>query len=203
MFFRNRREKTQAASSDSLLLVGLGNVGERYTYTRHNAGFILVDEIANKYGLRWKKSRHEADVTDVIIGGKKVILAKPTTLMNNSGRSVSALKNYYKLDYSQIFIAYDDVDIKLGKIRMRTGGSSGRHNGIKSIIQHLKTEEFARLRIGIGPKPERFDMVNFVLGGFTPSEQELLEDAIDMGVGAIETWAKEGLEMAMTKYSNR
>ncbi len=202
MFLKNREKNNSGPTEDTILIVGLGNVGERYFKTRHNVGFKLVDFLASKYKANWKRTKHEAAVASFNLSGTRVILAKPTTLMNNSGRAVQKLMKFYKLTTEQIVIAYDDVDIDLGKIRIRERGSAGSHNGMRSIVQYIKTNEFVRIRIGIGPRPEHYDMINFVLGTFTTKEEDLLDEAIYLAVGASETIITRNTQTAMNQYNN-
>lgn len=164
----------------TFLIVGLGNVGKEYEKTRHNMGFLCVDHFAEKNGFPgWvnKKDLH-ADETSLVIGGNKVILAKPTTLMNNSGKSVGALQRYYRIDNSHTLVIHDELDIDFGKIRLRMGGSDAGNNGVKSLIEH-GIDETWRARVGIGPKqPEQMDSIDFVLGKFNKEEQKHLEKVL-------------------------
>ncbi len=139
------------------LIVGLGNIGREYDETRHNAGFMTVDRFAEKHAFEFNKQKFDAMIADGIINGEKVILAKPTTYMNESGRSVRQIVDFYKLDPEDVLIVHDDMDLATGRLRLRQKGSAGGHNGIKSIIAHLGTEKFKRLRIGIDQRTE-FDV---------------------------------------------
>ncbi len=148
------------------LIVGLGNPGPKYMATKHNIGFITLDEIAQQENICFNKHLCEADIAEFFVNGEKIILAKPTTFMNESGRSVGPLMNYFNIDLTDLLVIYDDLDLPVGKIRLRQKGSAGGHNGIKSLIQHLGTKEFDRIRVGIGrPRPGQ-DVVSHVLGTF-------------------------------------
>lgn len=157
------------------LIIGLGNPGEQYAITRHNVGFMAVDALANELDLRFSKKLFiKALVAEGNVDGQKVILAKPTTYMNHSGQAVKALMKKYRVDIADLIVVYDDVDIELGEVRQRDKGSAGGHNGMKSIIQHLGTQEFPRLRIGVGSAPERMPLDKWVLGKFIKNELEEL-----------------------------
>jgi peptidyl-tRNA hydrolase, PTH1 family len=163
------------------LIIGLGNPGEKYEKTRHNAGFLVVNTLAQSYQAKWKlESKFKSKITEIVIHDEKIILAKPTVYMNLSGESVSLLKHYYKTDLNNLIIIYDDKDMVFGKIRTRSSGRSGGHNGIKSIIQHLGTDQFLRLKIGIGNTNNQSfnDASSFVLGKFQKEEWKILQDDI-------------------------
>lgn len=147
------------------LIVGLGNIGKEYDETRHNAGFMTIDHFAEKHGFEFNKQKFDALIADGGVNGEKVILAKPTTYMNESGRSVRQIVDFYKLDPEDVLVVHDDMDLPTGRLRLRQKGSAGGHNGIKSIIAHLGTEKFKRLRIGID-HPEKQKVVDWVLTRF-------------------------------------
>lgn len=197
MFFR-KKDNTEN-NRDVILLVGLGNIGKEYEKTRHNAGFIFVEELALRHKGNWKKSKFSADICDINISGKKIILAKPTTLMNLSGIAVQKLLSFYKIPLENLFIAYDDIDINIGKIRVRESGSAGTHNGMKSIIKEIGSKDFPRIRLGIGPKPEYGDMVRFVLGKFSVGEMKALDIAVNNAIELIELTAEKNLQLAMNE----
>ncbi len=184
------------------VIVGLGNPGKKYVGTRHNIGFEALDAVAAKYGIDIKKAKFNAIYGEGMIEGEKVVLVKPQTFMNLSGEAVREFREWYKTDNSQIIIIYDDVSLPVGKMRIRPKGSAGGHNGMKSIIYQLNSEEFPRIRIGIGsPENPEFDLADYVLGKFTKDEvKELVEIAINTAeaVGEI---IKNGLEKAMTKFN--
>ena len=148
------------------LIVGLGNPGTKYAGTRHNVGFSVIVGLADKYNIELSEKKHKAIYGRGMIEGEKVILAMPQTFMNLSGESVRELVDYYKCDPSDVIVAYDDIDLAVGKLRIREKGSAGGHNGMKNIISHLGTQEFVRVRVGIGKKPDRMDLADSVLSRF-------------------------------------
>jgi PTH1 family peptidyl-tRNA hydrolase len=189
--------------SDLYLIVGLGNPGTRYTNTRHNVGFRALDRLAGKHGLSFSKTEHRAQVASGSINGFKVLLAKPQTFMNVSGDSVAPLAHFYKIPPERIVVTCDDLDIPLGALRIRASGSSGGQNGLKHILQRLGTQEIARVRIGIGRPPGRQDPADYVLTPFRGDDEILAAEVIDRAVLAIETWLKDGIELAMTRYNGK
>ena len=183
------------------LVVGLGNPGKDYENTRHNAGFMVVDEIAKKCGTDISQKAHRALVTKAIWGGKKIILAKPLTFMNLSGESVRALSDYYKPE--RLIVIYDDITLDVGGIRVRKSGSAGGHNGMKNIIQHLGTDAFERVRVGVGEKPAKMDLADWVLSRFKPEEREALDSAIDNAVKAVELMLNDETDEAMNRFNKK
>lgn len=168
------------------LIVGLGNPGQKYEKTRHNAGFMLIDSMVDHYQLTLTEDKYfQAAIATTFINGEKVFLAKPLTYMNESGRAVRRIADYYDIDDEDIVIVYDDMDLKPGHLRLRQTGSAGGHNGIKSIIQHLGTKSFKRLRLGIN-RPQNQSIVDYVLGDFSKEDRQLLADAITKGEAAID-----------------
>ncbi len=182
---------------DPLLLVGLGNPGRDYKRTRHNAGFLLLDHLAAQLGVSFTRLQFKALLTTARLEGHKLILAKPQTYMNLSGQSVGALMKFYKLPPESLLVAYDDVDLPFGTLRMRPKGGAGGHKGMKSIIERLGTQNFPRLRIGIGRPPGRMDAADYVLQQFSADEQDALPAIFDRGVEAIRIFAASGLDAAM------
>ncbi len=182
------------------VIVGLGNPGRKYQNTRHNLGFITVDQLAEKHQIKVSKLAFKALVGDGIIANQKVLLVKPQTYMNLSGDSVRQIVQYYKIAPENLLVIYDDVDIETGKIRIRKKGSAGSHNGMKSIIYQIQSDEFPRVRIGIGGE-RRLSLRDFVTGGFSKEEKPLLEDAVQRSVGAIECIIAEGVDQAMNRYN--
>ncbi len=180
-----------------LLLVGLGNPGRDYKLTRHNAGFLLLDHLAAKLDVSFTRLQFKALLTTARLEGRKLILAKPQTYMNLSGQSVGALMKFYKLPPEALLVAYDDVDLPFGTLRMRPKGGAGGHKGMKSIIERLGTQNFPRLRIGIGRPPGRMDAADYVLQRFSAAEQDALPLLFDRGVDAIRIFAASGLDAAM------
>jgi peptidyl-tRNA hydrolase, PTH1 family len=187
--------------TDWYLIVGLGNPGKEYVATRHNVGFRVADELARRYGLAFGKKERKAVAATGVIYDKKVILAKPQTYMNLSGEAVRSLVDFYKVDLPRILVVCDDLDIPLGTVRLRKSGSAGGQNGIKSVIQHLGTQEFSRLRFGIGRPPGKMQAKDYVLSGFLGDEAILAGQVVDRAADAVETWLKEGIEIAMTRHN--
>lgn len=183
------------------LIVGLGNPGEKYTYTRHNVGFLSIDYISQKHNIEVKKIKHKAVIGEGNIAGDKVILAKPQTFMNLSGESIKEIVSFYKIPYENILIIYDDISMPIGSLRIREKGSAGGHNGIKSIIQHLSTDVFPRLKIGISAKPEEYDLADYVLGKFSKAEQETMFEAFEKVNCAVVEFIKNDVKSAMNKYN--
>ena len=183
------------------LIVGLGNPEEEYSQTRHNMGFNTINKIAEKYNLEINKNKFHGLYENVIIEDKKVILLKPQTYMNLSGISVKEIMDFYKIDKENILIIYDDMDIEPGKIKIRKKGGAGGHNGIKSIIESIRTEEFERIRIGIGRPTPNQDKINYVIGAISNEEKEQLEKGVEKAVEAVEEVLKNGIDSAMNKFN--
>lgn len=183
------------------VIAGLGNMGTRYERTRHNVGFDAVDFIAAKYRIKSFKMKHKALVAEGIIQGQKVLLVKPQTYMNNSGEAIGEILAYYKISPEKLIVIYDDVDLDVGYLRIRAKGSAGTHNGMRSILQHIKSEEFPRIRIGIGKAPERMDMANYVLSRFSDEERTKVNATIENASLAVATILCATVEIAMSKYN--
>ena len=159
------------------VIVGLGNPGKKYENTRHNAGFIMIDALADKYGISVKEKKHKALCGTGVIEGVKVLLVKPETYMNLSGESVGEIMNFYKLDPEEkMLVIYDDISLAPGNIRIRKKGSAGGHNGIKSLIAHLGTQNFMRIKVGVGEKPKDWDLADYVLGHFSEEDKKELKE---------------------------
>ena len=183
------------------LIVGLGNIGRQYENTRHNTGFMIVDRFADANGLSFNKEKFDAQLADGMVEGQKVILAKPTTYMNESGRAVRQIVDYYDLDPDDVIIVYDDMDLDCGRLRLRQKGSAGGHNGIKSLIAHLDTQQFDRLRVGID-HPKQTKVVDWVLGRFTPEQRENFDLGAADAVAALEEWVKtDDFAQVMNKFN--
>ncbi len=178
------------------LVAGLGNPGPRYHGTRHNAGFMTVDRLASQLGVAFNREKHQALLAEARVGGEKVLLAKPLTFMNRSGAAVAPLIRNTPEGPSGLLVVTDDTELPPGRLRMRAKGSSGGHNGLKSIIAHVGTQEFARLRIGVG-KGDGGAMTGHVLGRFTPEEKPVFEEAVERAANAVLLFLEEGLERAM------
>ena len=183
------------------LIAGLGNIGTKYTFTRHNAGFMLIDSIAINAGLELKEnSRLKCYMTKFHDNGDDYMLIKPTTFMNLSGEAVRAVADYYKIAVNDILVVFDDLSLELGKIRFRANGSDGGHNGIKSVIQHMGTKDIARLKIGIGPQPQIPSEV-FVLQNFSQEELAKLKDTLTIAKEGIVCYFTKGIQEAQNYYN--
>jgi len=185
------------------IIVGLGNPGKEYAQTHHNVGFMVLDRIASKNKIDVIDLKHKALIGKGMIGGEKVILAKPQTYMNLSGESVRALSDYYKVEPEDIIVIYDDVDLDPGKLRIRKNGSAGTHNGMKSIVAQLGTQEFPRIRVGIGHQPEGWDLADYVLSKITPEADKELTAGLDRAAEAVETFLSEGIDTAMNNFNKQ
>ncbi len=183
--------------SERYLIAGLGNPGKKYKNTRHNAGFMVLDMLAQEFSDSFKKSKFSCELDEIKVDQKAVILAKPLTYMNNSGLAVFELMQYYKIEPSQLLLVYDDADLPLGRLRMRAQGSAGGHRGIASVIRYLKTQEFPRLRIGIGSEIGKEEMINFVLSSFSKKERQELNTIISSAVDAVKGFIVDGLDQTM------
>lgn len=183
------------------LIVGLGNPGRDYAGTRHNIGFGGISRLSDEYSIALNIKEHKAVCGKGIIGGEKVILAQPQTYMNNSGESVRSFVDYYKIDPEDVIIVYDDIDLPVGQLRIRKKGSAGGHNGIKSIISHLGTNEFPRVKIGVGGKPEGGDLVRHVLGRFAKEDEKEMSEVLDVVVKAVTAIVNEDVESAMNQFN--
>lgn len=170
------------------VIVGLGNPGKRYERTRHNVGFMVIDELAERLNIQLNQSKFNGLYGIGHVQGEKVILVKPLTYMNLSGECVRPLMDYYNIDDKDLVVIYDDLDLPVGKVRLRQKGSAGGHNGIKSLIQHLGTQEFKRVRIGIGRPKNGMKVPDYVLGTFLDEEQEAIQAAIQHSANACEKW---------------
>lgn len=183
------------------LIIGLGNPEEEYSKTRHNMGFNVINMLSEEYKIDVKQKKFQALYGSGIIGNEKVILLKPQTYMNLSGNSVKEIVEFYKIEKEKILVIYDDMDIEPGKIKVRKKGSAGGHNGMKSIIQMLGTEEFSRIRVGIGRPIHKGDDINYVIGPIPKDEILKLNDGIEKAKNAVVEVLKNGIENAMNKYN--
>jgi len=189
--------------SNTYLITGLGNPGRRYSKTRHNAGFMVVDRIISTFNGSLEKTGGLAEIAHVTIADFPVMVAKPQTYMNNSGLAVKALLKDLNSSYDHLLVIYDDINLEFGRLKIKGKGSSGGHNGMESILLHLGTDEFARLRIGIGQATMPLDMVRFVLSGFTATERHQLPDLIDIAEKAVISFITAGLEKTMNTYNTK
>lgn len=183
------------------LIAGLGNPGKEYSGTRHNIGFDTITRLCDDYHISLTSSKFKGLCGSGIIAGEKVLLVQPQTFMNNSGECIREAADFYRIDKEHILIIYDDISLPVGKMRVRAKGSAGGHNGMKSIIAHLQGEDFARIRIGIGEKPEGWDLADYVLGRFPKEELPLLRETVGRASQAVETILREGVGAAMNKFN--
>lgn len=194
------REEDDDDMSDRFLIVGLGNPGRKYRGHRHNIGFMVVDKLASENGIVSSTVQMKAIVGNGRVAGQRVILAKPQTFMNGSGNAVGPLANYYQILPEHVFVVYDELDIPFGTIRLREKGGAGGHNGMRSIIQHVGND-FPRLRVGIGRPPGKMPASAHVLRDFDKAEIPIVNEIVDASIKAIETYLREGIQLAMNKHN--
>ena len=186
----------------SWLIVGLGNPGGQYDNTRHNAGFAVADELARRGGFAIQRVKFKALTAAAQVGGQGVLVMKPTTYMNLSGEAVGEAARFYKLSPDHVLVISDDVDLPLGKLRLRTGGSAGGHNGLKSIIQHLGSEQFPRLKVGVGGKPHPdYDLADWVLGKLQGEDKKVMDETVQRAADAVECLLRDGPQKAMNQFN--
>ena len=186
------------------VIAGLGNPGKEYTNTRHNAGFGVIDALAEKYDISVMSIKNRALTGKGIIDGKKVVLVKPITFMNRSGESIRPLADYYKIDpESELIVISDDINLPPGQIRIRKKGSAGGHNGLKNIIHHLGNENFQRIRVGVGEKPKENDLADYVLGRFSKEESSLIWDGTKKALQAVEMMLAGDTDRAMNEFNRK
>ncbi len=183
------------------LIVGLGNPEKDYSNTRHNMGFDVINKITELTGIKVLKKKFNALYGMGEINGNKVILVKPQTYMNLSGESVIQFKKFYKISNKNIIIIYDDIDLEIGSIRLKAKGGSGTHNGMRSVVENLNTEEFIRVRVGIGTPENKEDMINYVIGAIPKREREILEGATAKAAESVIEILENGIDIAMNKYN--
>lgn len=186
----------------SWLIVGLGNPGAQYEGTRHNVGFLVADELADRGGFPIQRLRFHALTSTAAVGGQGVLVMKPVTYMNLSGEAAGEAARFYKLPPERVLVVSDDVDLPLGRLRIRKGGSAGGHNGLKSVIQHLGSDQFPRLRVGVGgrPRPD-YDMADWVLSKLTGEDKKVMDGAVRRAADAVECLLREGIDRAMNQYN--
>jgi len=194
-------KREEPLSGDVSLIVGLGNPGREYVETRHNIGFQIVSMLAEKHGIKFSRMQSHALIATGRIGNTRVVLAKPQTWMNDSGRAVGPLVNFYKVEPARLLIVYDDLDRPIGTLRLRQEGGDGGHRGMRSIIARLATQDFPRLRVGIGRPPGKMDPAAYVLQPFSQDEQEWIDIARARAVEAIECFLAEGITTAMNRFN--
>ena len=186
----------------SWLIVGLGNPGGKYEGTRHNVGFMVVDQLADRGRFSVTRVKHHALTATAEVGGQGALVMKPVTYMNLSGEAVGEAARFYKIAPAHVLVISDDVDLPLGKLRIRTGGSAGGHNGLKSIIQHLGTDQFPRLKVGVGGKPHPdYDMADWVLGKLQGEDKKVMDEAVKRAADAVECFLRDGPQKAMNRFN--
>lgn len=183
------------------IIVGLGNPGLRYRKTRHNLGFRVVAALAAHRGIRFRRGRHQSTQAEGEIGKERLLLVRPQTFMNRSGACVAQIVRHHQCSLSDLLVVCDDVNLDLGKLRLRRSGSAGGHKGLKSIINRLHSDGFPRLRLGVDRPPEGEDIMAYVLGGFRRQERALVEEVVERSVMALETWIYHGIDEAMNRFN--
>jgi len=183
------------------VIAGLGNPGNKYENTRHNVGFSTIDLLSSKHGIKVNKLKHKALTGEGTIAGNRVLLVKPQTFMNLSGESIRDIAEWYKLPMENIIIIYDDVDLNVGTVRIRPKGSSGTHNGMKSVIYQMQSDEFPRIRIGIGKAPEGWDLADYVLSRFSADEAGAIRESVERAADAAASIVSDGVSTAMNLYN--
>ena len=199
-----RKKATLGKEVIMYIIVGLGNPDRQYQNTRHNIGFDVIDAIADKNHITVGERKHRALIGKGFVGGQKVVLVKPQTYMNLSGESVREVIDFYKVDEkSELIVISDDVSLDVGQIRIRKRGSAGGHNGLKNIILHLGHDEFHRVRMGVGEKPQGYDLVDYVLGRFPKEEREIMDESAKRAADAVEMMITDGADAAMNRYNKK
>ena len=183
------------------LVVGLGNPGKKYSGTRHNIGFEVLGSLAQRYDVGRPKAKFNAEVAETMIKNQKTILLSPLTYMNLSGQSVRAAVDFYKLPLADILVICDDINLDAGRLRFKPNGSAGGQNGLKDIINRLSSQEFNRLRVGVGRPPPNWDVADFVLGKFLEEDRGTMELAVDRAANAVEVWVEQGIQPAMNQFN--
>lgn len=186
------------------VIAGLGNPKREYENTRHNIGFDVIDYLADKHGIRVNEAKHKGLIGKGFIGGEKVILVKPLTYMNLSGECIREVLDYYKVDAREnLIVISDDISLEPGLLRVRKKGSAGGHNGLKNIIQHLGHDQFQRIRVGVGAKPDGYDLADYVLGHFSKEEKVLMKEAAEKACQAVEVMMTDGPDSAMNRFNTK
>lgn len=202
IFIKNHVYRKQHRKDKMMYLIaGLGNPTREYEKTRHNVGFSVIDVLADKYNIDVSDRKHKALCGRGVIEGEKVLLLKPQTFMNLSGESIREAVDYYKIDPEDIIVIYDDISLEPGQLRIRLKGSAGGHNGIKNIIAHLGTQEFPRIKVGVGAKPPKMDLADYVLSRFGAEEQKIMDEAFGEAAEAAVMMMTTGAERAMNHYN--
>jgi PTH1 family peptidyl-tRNA hydrolase len=199
--FRSFKKEPTSNNSTTYLLVGLGNPGREYRYSRHNFGFMAIEQMADELNIRMSRMQSKAIIGVGSIGEARVVLARPQTFMNLSGQSVSGLLRFYKVPLERMLVIHDDIDLPFGTLRLRPEGGSGGQRGLASVIQQLGTQSFPRMRLGVGRPPGRMQPSDYVLQAFSPGEQEMIKIVLGRAAEAARTFVLEGLEKAMNHYN--
>lgn len=201
MHLRRRRSGDEAA--DRWVVVGLGNPGDRYARTRHNAGYLVIDRLLDQTASSLKRHKSGCLVAEVRLAGQKAVLVRTATYMNESGRTLRALMDFYKTDASSLVVVHDELDIPFGDVRVKSGGGTAGHNGLKSISNHLGTKEFLRVRVGIGRPPGGMESADYVLTELSPAQRRELPDVVGRAADAVERIIEVGPERAMNEFNTR
>lgn len=203
MFNRFRKINSASVGAPEFIVAGLGNPEKKYTLTRHNSGFLCVDALAEKHGFEVKKLKFKSLYADTVIDGHRCIILKPQTYMNNSGEAIGECAKFYKIPPERVIVIFDDISLDVGKLRIRRKGSDGGHNGIKSIIQHLGSSDFPRIKIGVGKKPNpEFDLKDWVLGEFSKNDRKALVPALENAASAVSLIMNGETDKAMNLYNS-
>lgn len=203
MFNRFRKTTNVSVGTPEFIVVGLGNPGNKYTLTRHNSGFLCLDMLSEKFNFRIDRLKFKSLICDTKINGHRCIVMKPQTFMNNSGEAVRECASFYKIPPERVIVIYDDISLDVGKLRIRRKGTDGGHNGIKSIIYHLNSDQFPRIKVGCGKKPHPdYDLADWVLSEFKKDEQKSLEPALENACKALELLLDNQIDKAMNLYNS-
>lgn len=205
LFAQIEQKRTAApATPPEWLVVGLGNPGKKYENTRHNTGFLVMDTLCREHGVSCDRSRFRALTGEAVLGGKRVLLLKPQTFMNLSGEAVQEAASFYKIPPEHVLVIFDDISLPVGTLRIRAKGSAGGQNGVKNIIAQLGSEQFPRIKVGIGGKPHPdYDLADWVLSSFRPEEQEAMQDAAKRAAAAVSELIEHGVPSAVQKYNGK
>ena len=202
LFKQISSDSSKSTGNVEYIIAGLGNPGKEYEKTRHNAGFMAMDYISGRVDAKIDRAKFSALVGEATIEGKRVLLMKPQTFMNSSGEAISAAARFYKIPAENIIVIADDISLDVGRLRVRRKGSHGGHNGLRSIEAQLSSQDYQRIKIGVGAKPNGWDLADFVLSRFAPNERKNIDEAIDKSVEAIATILSDSFEKAMNLYNN-
>lgn len=199
----DRFKKEESRGQEFYCIVGLGNPGRQYEETKHNVGFNVIDKLAEKYEIKVDKLKNKALVGDGIIRNKRVLLVKPQTYMNLSGESVREIVNFYKIPQERFVVIFDDTSLPCGSVRIREKGSHGGHNGIRNIIDQMGTDQFYRIKVGIGAKPSGWDLADYVLGKFNEDDLPAMEEGMDKAVKGVEIMLSRGITEAANRVNQK